>query len=139
MVYPLTFLMPLNKKIWSISFVFLTAAASGLALVIITYLVDVLGLRHPRYAKIVNKIIQPSIWLGLNPLAIFVFMEALAILLEVYIVIDDVSAAHHFYNHAFLSWIGNKEVASTIFPVFFLLIWTLVAGLMYKFKVFIRL
>lgn len=88
MVYPLTLLMPLNKKIWSISFVFLTAAASGLALVIITYLVDVLGNRHQKYGKIVNIISKPSVWLGRNPLAIFVFMEALAILLEVYIVIN---------------------------------------------------
>jgi len=41
-VYPLTILMPLNKKIWSISFVFLTAAVTGLFLTFITYTVDVL-------------------------------------------------------------------------------------------------
>jgi predicted acyltransferase len=46
MVYPLTLLMPLNKKIWSISFVFLTSAVTGLSLTFITYTVDVLGSRH---------------------------------------------------------------------------------------------
>jgi heparan-alpha-glucosaminide N-acetyltransferase len=74
MVYPLTILMPLNKKIWSISFVFLTAAASGIFLVLITYLFDILGKKHEGYGKIVNIITMPSIWLGRNPLAVFVMM-----------------------------------------------------------------
>jgi predicted acyltransferase len=46
MVYPLTLLMPLNKKIWSISFVFLTSAVTGLSLTFITFFVDVLGSKY---------------------------------------------------------------------------------------------
>lgn len=37
---PLIWLMPLNKKIWSISYTFLTIAISGVSLAIITILVD---------------------------------------------------------------------------------------------------
>lgn len=45
-VYPLTLMMPLNKKIWSISFVFLTTAVSGLSVAFITFFVDVLGAKY---------------------------------------------------------------------------------------------
>lgn len=88
MVYPLNLMMPLNKKIWSISFVFLTTAVSGLSLTLITYVVDVLGSKYEKYGKIVSIVTKPFIWLGRNPLAIFVLMDALAILLIKYIIID---------------------------------------------------
>ena len=41
--YPLTFLMPYHKRMWTVSYVFLTSAASGIVLVLITYLFDVLS------------------------------------------------------------------------------------------------
>ena len=81
MVYPLTFAMPINKKMWTISYVFLTTATSGLSLVLITYFVDVLSGRNHTYKKIVDIITTPFIWLGRNPLAIFILMEALSIIL----------------------------------------------------------
>lgn len=139
MVYPLTLMMPLNKKIWSISFVFLTSAVSGLSLTFITYFVDVLGNKHPRYGNVINKITSPFVWLGRNPLAIFVLMDALAIILIKYIIINDKSAWAHFYHYVFASWISNPQVASTIFSIFFVLLWTAVAGLLYRFKIFVRL
>lgn len=76
LVYPLTWLMPLNKKIWSISFVFLTAAVSGLSLSIITYLFDILPKKFPTslYPKLVKIITHPFLWLGRNPLVIFILM-----------------------------------------------------------------
>lgn len=80
-VSPLTLMMPLNKKIWSISFVFLTSAASGLALTLITYLFDVLNKKYVRYGRVANIITKPSIWLGRNPLAVFVVMEIVATIL----------------------------------------------------------
>jgi predicted acyltransferase len=139
MVYPLTLLMPLNKKIWSISFVFLTSAVTGLSLTFVTYFVDILGNKYPRYGNIINKIMSPFVWLGRNPLAIFVLMDALAIILIKYIIIDEKSAWGHFYHYVFASWISNPQVASTIFSIFFVLLWTGVAGLLYRFKIFIRL
>lgn len=46
MSYPLTFLMPFNKRLWSISFVFLTSAVTGLSLALITYMFDVLSCKY---------------------------------------------------------------------------------------------
>lgn len=74
LVYPVSLAMPISKKMWTISFVFLTAAASGLGLVLITFFVDVLSSKHQTYKKIIDKITTPFIWLGRNPLAIFVLM-----------------------------------------------------------------
>jgi predicted acyltransferase len=107
MVYPLTLLMPLNKKIWSISFVFLSTAVTGLSLVFISYFVDVLGLKLPRYGRIINLITYPFVWLGRNPLAIFILMEFFNILIEEYIKIDGKSLSRQFYDHVFESWITN--------------------------------
>lgn len=139
MVYPLTLMMPLNKKIWSISFVFLTTAVSGLSLTFITYVVDVLGSKYEKYGKIVNIVTRPFIWLGRNPLAIFVLMDVLAILLIKYIIIDDKPAWSHFYHYVFASWISNSEVASTIYALFFAILWTAVAAVLFRFNIFIRL
>lgn len=139
MVYPLTLMMPLNKKIWSISFVFLTTAVTGLSLTFITFAVDVLGPKHEKYNKIITIITKPFIWLGRNPLAIFVLMDLLAIFMIKYIIINEKSSWSHFYHYVFASWISNKEVASTIFACFFAIIWTVVGWLLFRFKIFIRL
>jgi predicted acyltransferase len=88
LVYPLTLMMPLNKKLWSISFVFLTTAVTGLSLTLVTFCIDILGGKYPKYGKIINTIITPFIWLGRNPLAIFIIMDVVAILMIKYIIVD---------------------------------------------------
>ena len=138
-VYPLTILMPLNKKIWSISFVFLTAAVTGLFLTFITYTVDVLTTKNQTYSRIISVTTKPFVWLGRNPLAIFVLMDLLAIFMIKYIIIDDKSAWSHFYHYAFATWISNKEVASTVFSLFFAILWTIIAAIMFRYNIFIRL
>ena len=90
---PLAFLvMPLNKKIWSISFTFLTICISGISLILSTLFVDMLGSKGNILGKIISVLIKPFIWLGRNPLAVFVLMDAFAILLIRYVIINDKSA-----------------------------------------------
>jgi predicted acyltransferase len=139
-VYPLTFAMPLNKKIWSISFVFVTAAIVGLSLAFVSLTVDMLGSKYVTYGKIIGVITRPFVWLGRNPLAIFVLMDALAIVMIHYITNSEgTSSWSLFYKNAFSSWIPNPEVASTLFACFFAILWTIVAGVMYFFNIFVRL
>ncbi len=66
-------------------------------------------------------------------------MDLLAIILIKFIIIDDKSAIYYFYHYCFVSWIDNKEIASVLFSIVFLILWTLVAGILYKKKLFIRL
>ena len=84
--------MPLNKKLWSTSFVFITAGISGFSLTLLALLVDVLGTKLNQYSRIVNFITKPFVWLGRNPLIIFILMDGLAIVLIKYIIIEDKSA-----------------------------------------------
>lgn len=139
MVYPLTLLMPLNKKIWSISFVFVTSAVSGLSLAFITLTVDVLGAQKPGYGKIINILTKPFIWLGRNPLAIFILMDLVAIFMIKYIFIGERSLWAAFYHYAFATWITNQEVCSTIYAMFFVVLWTIVAGVLFRFNIFVKL
>ena len=62
---------PICKKRWSISFAFLTSAFSGAALSLCFIFVDILDKRVVK-----EYIIQPFLWLGMNPLFIFVAMIA---------------------------------------------------------------
>lgn len=138
-VYPMTLLMPLNKKIYSSSFTLIVIAVSGLVLTFFYALVDLLPVHVPSAKRTVEIVTAPLLWLGLNPLAIFVLMDLTAIIMVFYIKIDDVSIWTQFYRHAFASWIENHQVAATVFAVFFLLLWTAVAGIMHRFKLYVRL
>ena len=60
-----------NKKRWSVSFAFITSGISGLALTLCFIFVDILDKKF-----IKEKLIQPALWLGMNPLFIFVAMIA---------------------------------------------------------------
>ena len=82
---------------------------------------------------------RPLIWLGMNPLAIFVLMDLLGIILIRCIVIDGKSAWSWFYHYGFHSWLKEDHLSSTVFSLFFALLWTLVAWLMFRAKVFIKL
>ena len=138
-VYPLTKLMPLNKKLYSISFSILTCASSGLTLFLMVLFIDILPEKNNCVKSIVSFTTRPLIWLGRNPLFVFVFMDVLAIVLIKWIIIDDKSAWGLFYKHAFKSWITNDHLCSIALSCFFLLLWTAAAGLLHRKKIFIKL
>lgn len=139
LVYPMTLLMPLNKKLYSSSFTLIVVAVSGAVLTFFYIVVDLLPAHRPQAKRIVEILTAPFLWLGLNPLAIFVLMDLVAIFMILYIKINDVSIWTQFYRHVFASWIDNHQVGATVFACFFLLVWVAVAGLMHRFKIYVRL
>jgi predicted acyltransferase len=58
--------MPLNKKIWSVSYMFFTSGFSGLTLTALYYLIDVIDKPY------LKRISAPFKWLG-NKITIFFF------------------------------------------------------------------
>ena len=138
-VYPMTKLMALNKKIYSASFALLTSASSGATILLMVLLVDILPNRNEKVKKIVSVVTMPFIWLGRNPLFVFIFMDLLAIAMIRLIIVDEKSIWSWFYHYCFSSWISDGQVASVVFSCFFLLIWTGAAALLYRRKIFIRL
>jgi predicted acyltransferase len=106
---PISMFMPYNKKLWSTSFAMLTVGISGCMLVIMLLLIDVAGNQpNGRFNRPIDIFTRPFLWLGMNPLAIFVLMDLTAILMIRIITINNgESLWHAFYNAAFKSWISN--------------------------------
>jgi predicted acyltransferase len=62
---------PVCKKRWSVSFAFITSGITGAALCLCFVLVDMLDKPF-----IKEKLIKPFLWLGMNPLFIYIAMTA---------------------------------------------------------------
>lgn len=137
--YPMYLLTPFNKKLFTPSFILVVGAVTGAALTFFYVIIDILPSKIPTAQKPIEIITAPFLWLGLNPLAIFVLMDLLAIFLILYIKIDGVSIWSQFFRHVFASWISNTDISSLLFGFFFVLLWTAVAGIMHRFKVYVRL
>lgn len=97
--------MPINKKMWTVPFALLTSGIGGFVIFICYYLVDIvlssleekswikkIGTAAIQYDPFHSRIMsfpsahredlyRPLIWMGMNPLAIFVLMIFLEILL----------------------------------------------------------
>jgi predicted acyltransferase len=139
LIYPAHSFTPFNKKIYTPSFILVVGAVSGASLTFFYFIIDVLPTTKPKLARIIEVITRPLLWLGLNPLAIFVLMDLLAIFMILYIKVDGKSLWVQFYNHVFGSWISNQPIGALVFCFFFVVLWTIVAGIMHRFKLYIRL
>lgn len=137
--YPMTLAFPFNKKIYTPSFILVVGSVSGTALTFFYFLVDILPTLVPRSKKVIEVITAPLLWLGLNPLAIFVLMDLVGIFFILYIKIDGKSLWTQFFNHVFGSWIHDDAISALAFAFFFVLLWTIVAGIMHRLKVYVRL
>ena len=73
-IYPSYLLMPFNKRLYTITFLFTNLYSCSLALSLFLYLVDVLPKKYPSTRAKILTVIQPLTWLGLNPLAIFILL-----------------------------------------------------------------
>jgi len=107
LVYPMTWLMPLNKKLYSTSFTLIVVAISGSVLTFLYIIVDLLPSYMPKTKKIIEIVTAPFLWLGLNPLSTFVLMDLLAIFMILYIKIDGKNVWGLFYKFVFRTWISN--------------------------------
>ena len=67
--YEITFGDACNKKRWSVSFGFITSGITGSALCLCFIVVDIL---NKPFIK--EKLIKPTLWLGMNPLFIYIAM-----------------------------------------------------------------
>jgi predicted acyltransferase len=116
--------LPLNKHLWTGSFVLVTAGLAMLAFGLIYVAVDVFGLRS--WAR-------PFIWLGVNPLAIYCGSEFIGHML-------DATWLHRTTPKAWLFWGVLQPAlnfrfavwASLAFAVAYASLWTGVAGVLYQ-------
>eukprot|EP00825_Cyclidium_porcatum_P036983 TRINITY_DN4006_c0_g1_i7.p1 TRINITY_DN4006_c0_g1~~TRINITY_DN4006_c0_g1_i7.p1 ORF type:complete len:415 (-),score=49.13 TRINITY_DN4006_c0_g1_i7:207-1451(-) len=135
LAYLLSIGIPFNKKVWSFSFVFVTCGYSSLTQLALYLLVDVWN------KNIVKQILQPFVWFGSNPLFIYVLMMFVCSLFGANITWGDgeYDLYSWLYDKMLFSWIKNDQVASTIYGVFWVSIYALVAWILYKNKIYIKL
>lgn len=151
---PISMFMPYNKKIWSASFALVTVGISGAALTLTMVIVDILAappknfivvegenrLEDPSFlTKTINFLTSPFVWLGMNPLVIYVLMMLSEIILDTYVKVDGTTGWVSFYHKAFSSWISDSYWSNAVFSLFWAISWTIVALILYKLKIFIKL
>ena len=141
--------LPINKPLWTGSYVLYTAGWSTMLLAFFIYLVDVAGgIGRWKF----EKIFFPFKALGMNPLFAFVmaglFAKILGRMIRWSTVVVNAEGASVPARKTALSWFyqsvcvpvfGNNELGSLSFALCYVAIFTGMAILLYKKKIFIKL
>lgn len=107
---------PVNKNLWTSSYVVLTAGLACTTLAVCLWAIDIHGWR--RWAR-------PFVTYGINPMIAYIGSGFLAVLLEVIQVPSAAGAAplkHAIYEGAFASWLAPVN-ASLAYAVAFVAVW----------------
>ena len=104
--------IPINKNLWSLSFILILAGLAFLILTIFYLLVDVY--------KIFTG--EPFLWLGMNSIVIYVGHEFCSKSFPIQFQVEDTTHAQLLAMH-----------------LYGVLFWTIVAGIMYRKKIFIAI
>jgi predicted acyltransferase len=125
-------LFPVNKALWTSSYVFLTAGLALQLLAVCFWLVDIKGRR--RWAT-------PFFVFGMNALAVYFLSELFSRLISlITFTRADGSAVDlktFIYEHAFASW-ASPVNASLMFACCVVLLWLGVAYVLYRRRIFIK-
>ena len=114
----LSLVVPLNKALWSVSYVFYAAGWAMFVLALLMYLIDVKGWKKPFF---------PFKALGMNALTLFVLSGLIMKIIWRYTEWD--------YTAVF----GVNEWMSLLFATLYMALHLVIAVVMYRFKIFIKL
>ncbi len=123
---------PINKNIWTSSYVLFTAGMAAAALATCIWLVDVLALR---------RWTTPFVVFGVNPLLAFIGSGAMARLIYSVIQVpyhgETVPVQRVTYETLFASWLEPRN-ASLLFAVTFVLFWAALLWIFHRRRVYLR-
>jgi len=123
---------PINKSLWTSSYVLFSAGAALSCLAVCYWLIDVQGWQ--KWAK-------PAVMMGMNPLVIFALSVLLVkILVRVHVPVeagDTVSLYAWIYSTIFLPWAGELN-GSLAFALTNVVLWLALAALLYRRNIFIK-
>lgn len=114
---------PLNKRLWTPTFVLMTCGAGSLLLALLVYVIDLKGKK---------KWCVPFEAFGVNPLFMYVFSELLAIVLAY------TSLQGLVYDNLLASWM-DPYLASLVYALLFVLLNWWVAHILYVRKIYIKI
>lgn len=125
--------LPLNKRLWTDSFVLLTGGSAAALLALLVLVIDN------------GSPVQPParfwrVWLpfGTNALTAYIFSEVLAIVLSIIPVSSHVNLQRVLYQ-ALPLLLGSAPVRSAIYSVLFVLVCYLPVWLMYRRRIFLKI
>ena len=123
---------PINKNLWTSSYVMFTAGMASVALATVMWLVDYNDLK--RWTK-------PFVVYGMNPIVAFVGSGVMARLIYTlwHVNYDGKSVAVQdaIYQSVFLTWLPPR-VASLAFAITFVLLWYGILLVLYRRKIFLK-
>jgi predicted acyltransferase len=134
---------PLNKSLWTSSYVVYTTGLALLTLAVCYYLIDIKG--YKKWSK-------PFVIFGVNALALFVFSGIMARMLGLVKIATTgdpivsstgvaiqptISLQQWIFNNLFLSW-ASPTNASLAYAVCFILFWLFLMWLLYRRRIFIK-
>lgn len=114
----LSIVIPLNKPLWSVSYVLYTAGWASFVLALLIYLIDHKGWEKPFF---------PFKALGMNALALFVLSGLL------------MKVIWRYTDWDYTTVFGSTEFLSLIFALLYMLLHLAIAVIMYRRKIFIKL
>ncbi len=122
---------PINKPLWTSSYVLFTAGAACLTLALCWWLIEMRGWRA--WAK-------PFLWLGSNAILVYAlssFISKLGIVLKVHDGTQSIDVQTWIYLHWFAP-LAQEKNASLLFATCYMALWILVAWALYRRKIFIK-
>lgn len=125
---------PINKPIWSSSYVLHTGGLAMILLAFCIYFVDIKGWK---------KWTKPFVQFGLNPLFIYALSSLTVKTLNYLIKIpngagESLNGYQALYEKVFVNLAGNNEYGSFLFALFYVFMHWVVAWVLYKREVFIK-
>ncbi|MGQ0562585.1 MAG: acyltransferase family protein [Gemmatimonadota bacterium] len=123
---------PINKALWTSSYVLFTAGLACHMLAVCYYLIEVKGYR---------KWATPFVVYGMNAIAAFFLSSAFARVLNLIQVQDagsEIALKTYIFRHFYLSW-ASPINASLAFAITYVLFWLGVMWVLYRRKIFIKL
>lgn len=127
-----SFVLPLNKPLWTASYAVATAGAALLAFTLLYYATDVRN--RSAWAA-------PFLWLGVNPLVIYFASELFAHLVDHPMIH---TSAGIIAAKTWLVWDAERalhlegELASFVYALAYVAVWTAIAGVLYKRRIRIQ-
>ncbi len=123
---------PINKNLWTSSYVLFTAGAAAATVATCMWLVDVRGWR---------RWTTPFVVFGVNPIAAYVGSQAMARLL--YTTTHVASGGHTvplqtaIFEHAFSPWLPVRA-ASLVFALAYVALWLGIMWILYRRRIFLK-
>jgi predicted acyltransferase len=123
---------PINKSLWTSSYVVFTAGMAAVSLAAIIWLVDL---------KKFDWWTKPFVHFGVNPILAFVGSGVMARIIYSLIKVDydgkSVALQSAIYQSAFASWLEPKN-ASLAFALSYVLLWYVIVYVLYRKRIFLK-